>query len=92
MWLANEFGVHATGLNIYEPQVQLATKFVRERDLEHLVDFRQGDFWRCRSPIALSTPCLTKNRNRRAFFGSGAAEGCSNRSGVVGARWWLKAC
>ena len=36
--------MHATGLNIYEPHVQLATKFVRERDLEHLVDFRQGDF------------------------------------------------
>ena len=50
IWLAKEFGVHATGLNIFEPHVQLATKFAHERDLEHLVDFRQGDFMKMPFP------------------------------------------
>ncbi len=42
--LAEEYGVQVTGLTICEPHIEVATQYAKERGMEHLVEFRYGDF------------------------------------------------
>ena len=42
--LAQEYGVHVTGLNICEPHVALAAEYAEQQGVGHLVEFRHGDF------------------------------------------------
>lgn len=42
--LAQEYGVHVTGLTICEPHVALAAEYAEQRGVGHLVEFRHGDF------------------------------------------------
>lgn len=42
--LAQQYGVHVTGLTICEPHIAVATEFAKEKGVDHLVDFRHGDF------------------------------------------------
>lgn len=42
--LAQEYGVQVTGLTICEPHITVATDFARQKGVDHLVNFRHGDF------------------------------------------------
>ncbi len=42
--LAETYGVNVTGLTICEPHVEVAAQHAKQRGVDHLVDFRYGDF------------------------------------------------
>lgn len=44
IWLAEEYGVHVTGVTICEPHVAVATEHAQRRGVGGLVEFRYGDF------------------------------------------------
>lgn len=43
-YLAKTYGAQVVGINICEPHVELAQRYARERELEHLVEFQVGNY------------------------------------------------
>lgn len=44
IWLAENYGVRVTGINISKEQIKLAKKYAKKRKVEHLVNFEVRDF------------------------------------------------
>ncbi len=50
--LAEVYGVHVTGLTICEPHIEVAAQHAKQRGVDHLVEFRYGDFMELPFPEA----------------------------------------
>ena len=50
--LAETYGVHVTGMTICEPHIAVATQYAEQREVDHLVEFRYGDFMNLPFPDA----------------------------------------